>query len=65
MGYVVMENRGGLVVAASTTPATGTAERKAAEAMVGGLAPHRTRPRTTAAAAPPSTAAPRATPAIG
>jgi transposase len=37
MGHVVMENRGGLVVAASTTQATGTAEREAAEAMVGGL----------------------------
>jgi transposase len=37
MGHVVMENRGGLVVAASTTPATGTAEREAAEAMVGEL----------------------------
>jgi transposase/IS5 family transposase len=37
MGHVVMENRSGLVVAASTTPATGTAEREAAEAMIGDL----------------------------
>jgi transposase len=33
MGHVVMENRSGLVVAARTTHATGTAERDAAEAM--------------------------------
>jgi IS5 family transposase len=35
MGHVMMENRSGLVVAATTTLATGTAEREAAEAMVG------------------------------
>jgi transposase len=34
MGHVVMENRNGLVVAATVTPATGTAEREAAVAMV-------------------------------
>ena len=34
LGHVVMENRNGLVVAASLTPATGTAEREAAVAMV-------------------------------
>ena len=33
-GHVVMENRNGLVVAACVTPATGTAEREAAVAMV-------------------------------
>ena len=37
MGHVVMENRSGLVVAASVTPATGTAEREAAAAMVGDM----------------------------
>jgi transposase len=37
MGHVLMENRNGLVVAASTTPATGTAEREAAEAMIEAL----------------------------
>ena len=37
LGHVVMENRNGLVVAATTTLATGTAEREAAEAMVGDL----------------------------
>jgi transposase len=37
MGHVVMENRAGLVMAASTTHATGTAEREAAAAMVGEL----------------------------
>ena len=37
MGHVVMENRNGLVVAATSTFATGTAEREAAEAMVGGM----------------------------
>jgi transposase len=37
MGHVVMENRSGLVVAANATQATGTAEREAAEAMVGEL----------------------------
>jgi transposase len=35
MGHVLMENRNGLVVEASLTPATGTAEREAAAAMVG------------------------------
>lgn len=35
MGHVVMENRSGLVVDASITLATGTAEREAAEAMIG------------------------------
>jgi hypothetical protein len=35
MGHVVMENRNGLVVDASVTLATGTAEREAAEAMIG------------------------------
>jgi len=34
MGHVVMENRSGLVVVATTTLATGTAEREAAEAMI-------------------------------
>ncbi len=34
LGHVVMENHSGLVVAASVTPATGTAEREAAVAMV-------------------------------
>ena len=38
MGHVVMENRNGLVVAAEMTPATGTAEREAAVAMVKPLA---------------------------
>jgi transposase len=38
MGHVVMENRNGLVVAAEMTPATGTAEREAAVAMVEELA---------------------------
>ena len=37
MGHVVMENRSGLVVAAATTLATGTAEREAAETMIGEL----------------------------
>jgi transposase len=37
MGHVVMENRNGLVVDATTTLATGTAEREAAAAMVGEL----------------------------
>ena len=37
LGHVVMENRNGLVVAASLTPATGTAEREAAVAMVEAL----------------------------
>jgi hypothetical protein len=34
MGHVVMENRNGLVVAATVTQATGTAEREAAVAMI-------------------------------
>jgi transposase len=34
MGHVMMENRSGLVIAATVTKATGTAEREAAEAMV-------------------------------
>src|SRR3954447_14680471 len=38
MGHVVMENRNGLVVATEMTPATGTAEREAAVAMVEPLA---------------------------
>jgi hypothetical protein len=38
MGHVVMENRNGLVVATEMTPATGTAEREAAVAMVEQLA---------------------------
>ena len=35
MGHLLMENRSGLVVDTETTHATGTAEREAAEAMVG------------------------------
>ncbi len=34
MGHVLMENRSGLIVAATLTKATGTAEREAAEAMI-------------------------------
>jgi hypothetical protein len=34
MGQVVMENRSGLVAAATVTPATGTAEREAAGAII-------------------------------
>jgi hypothetical protein len=34
MGHTLMENRNGLIVAATTTKATGTAERKAAEEMI-------------------------------
>jgi transposase len=37
LGHVVMENRNGLVVAATLTKATGTAEREAAVAMIEGL----------------------------
>jgi transposase len=37
MAHVLMENRNGLVVDATTTTATGTAEREAAAAMVGNL----------------------------
>ena len=33
LGYVLMENRNGLVAAAEATPATGTAEREAAAAF--------------------------------
>jgi transposase len=36
-GHVLMENRNGIVVDAMLTPATGTAERDAAEAMAEGL----------------------------
>ena len=35
MGHLLMENRNGLIVDTETTNATGTAEREAAEAMVG------------------------------
>ena len=35
MGHLLMENRNGLIVDALVTPATGTAERDAAEAMLG------------------------------
>jgi transposase len=35
MGHLLMENRNGLIVDALLTPATGTAEREAAEAMLG------------------------------
>jgi IS5 family transposase len=35
MGHLLMENRSGLIVDALVTPATGTAERDAAEAMLG------------------------------
>jgi transposase len=38
MGHVLMENRNGLVVGATVTQATGTAEREAALALVDGLA---------------------------
>jgi IS5 family transposase len=34
MGHLLMENRSGLVVDTATTPATGTAEREAAEVMI-------------------------------
>jgi hypothetical protein len=34
MGHALMENRSGLVVAATATKATGTAERKAAEEVI-------------------------------
>jgi hypothetical protein len=34
-GHLLMENRSGLIVDALVTPATGTAEREAAEAMLG------------------------------
>jgi hypothetical protein len=35
MGHLLMENRSGLIVDALVTPASGTAERDAAEAMLG------------------------------
>jgi transposase len=35
LGHLLMENRSGLIVDAMLTPATGTAEREAAEAMLG------------------------------
>jgi transposase len=38
MGHLLMENRNGLVVDTETTHATGTAEREAAEAMIGDVA---------------------------
>jgi IS5 family transposase len=38
MGHLLMENRSGLVVDTETTHATGTAEREAAEAMIGDVA---------------------------
>ena len=41
LGHVLMENRHGLVVNATVTPATGTAEREAALALVDGQAPTR------------------------
>ena len=34
MGHVLMENRSGLIVATTSTKATGTAEREAAEKMI-------------------------------
>jgi transposase len=40
MGHLLMENRNGLIVDAMLTPATGTAEREAAEAMLGRQAGH-------------------------
>lgn len=41
MGHVLMENRNGLVVGATLTQATGTAEREAALAMIDELKPKR------------------------
>lgn len=41
LGHVLMENRHGLVVNATVTPATGTAEREAALALVDAQAPSR------------------------
>src|SRR4029453_13255595 len=38
MGHLLMENRNGLIVDTETSHATGTAEREAAEAMVGDVA---------------------------
>ena len=40
MGHLLMENRHGLIIDTETTHATGTAEREAAEAMIGGVAGH-------------------------
>src|ERR671929_932625 len=40
MGHLLMENRNGLIIDAETTHATGTAEREAAEAMIGRVAGH-------------------------
>jgi len=40
MGHLLMENRNGLIVDALLTPATGTAEREAAGAMLGRQAGH-------------------------
>ena len=40
MGHLLMENRNGLIIDAETTHATGTAEREAAETMIGGVAGH-------------------------
>ena len=49
MGHTLMENRNGLIVAATLTKATGTAERKAAEEMIvrhsPGAQPHHPRRR--------------------
>ena len=45
MGHVVTENRHGLVVAAKTTLATGTAEREASVAMMKGVREVVDRPR--------------------
>src|SRR3979490_1716147 len=39
MGHALMENRSGLIVAATLTKATGTAEREAAEARIGRHSP--------------------------
>lgn len=41
LGHVLMENRNGLVIDATVTPATGTAEREAALALVEAQAPTR------------------------
>src|ERR687885_157666 len=40
MGHLLMENRHGLIIDTETTHATGTAEREAAEAMIGGGGGH-------------------------
>ena len=37
MGHVLMENRHGLIITSRLTAATGTAERKTAERLVGDL----------------------------